>query len=327
MNLTMQTITDEVQATGFGAEPLEKVLRLMGLLDALGSHPFLKTRLALKGGTALNLFYFTVPRLSVDIDLNYIGAVDRDVMFTERPKIEQAVEAVCMREGLSIKRVPGDHAGGKWRLTYTGVKGIQGNLALDMNYMLRAPLWPCVTRSCFPVGSQRVIQVRVLDIHELAAGKLAALLSRSAIRDIFDAHALLTMPGLDVTKLKLGFLVYGGINRKDWRTVSIADVVADINSVRTELIPMLSADRVPANHEIPGWTEKLLSECRECLSLLLPLKEHEIEFLRRLNDEGHISPELLTTDLAMQTIIRGHPGLLWKALNVRKHRGLDVVDN
>jgi len=28
----------------------------------------------LKGGTALNLFLLDLPRLSVDIDLNYIGA-------------------------------------------------------------------------------------------------------------------------------------------------------------------------------------------------------------------------------------------------------------
>lgn len=75
MNLTPQALARDVAATGFGAEPLEKVFRLMALLDALNSHPFLKTRIALKGGTALNLFHFNVPRLSVDIDLNYVGAV------------------------------------------------------------------------------------------------------------------------------------------------------------------------------------------------------------------------------------------------------------
>jgi hypothetical protein len=36
--------------------------------------------MVLKGGTALNLFVLDVPRLSVDIDLNYIGAADRETM-------------------------------------------------------------------------------------------------------------------------------------------------------------------------------------------------------------------------------------------------------
>ncbi|HWO21693.1 MAG TPA: nucleotidyl transferase AbiEii/AbiGii toxin family protein [Kofleriaceae bacterium] len=43
------------------------MFRLMGLLDALSSHPFLKTRIVLKGGTGLNLFREGVPRLSMDI--------------------------------------------------------------------------------------------------------------------------------------------------------------------------------------------------------------------------------------------------------------------
>ncbi|MFN2188831.1 MAG: nucleotidyl transferase AbiEii/AbiGii toxin family protein, partial [Candidatus Promineifilaceae bacterium] len=33
-------------------------------------------RVALKGGTTLNLFVFDVPQLSVDIDVNYVGAAD-----------------------------------------------------------------------------------------------------------------------------------------------------------------------------------------------------------------------------------------------------------
>lgn len=282
MNLTPQVLAKEVSATGFGAEPLEKVFRLMALLDALGSHPFLKPRIALKGGTALNLFHFEVPRLSVDIDLNYIGAADRETMLAEKPKVEKALQAVCLREGLTVKRIPGDHAGGKWRLTYSGLKGVSGNLELDVNFMLRTPLWPCTTMDCHPVGSLRAAPVTVLDLHELVAGKLAALLARSASRDVFDAHALLATPGLDLARLRLGFVVYGGINRKDWRTVSIADVTANQNEVQMELVPMLRADIVPDKRNVAVWAARLVAECRARLSLVLPLRAQEMEFLRRL---------------------------------------------
>ena len=87
------------------------------MLEGLRSHPFLKTRLALKGGTALNLFVFDAPRLSIDVDLNYIGTPDREFMLAERPRVEQAVRAVCGRAGIQIQRMPTDHAGGKWRLS------------------------------------------------------------------------------------------------------------------------------------------------------------------------------------------------------------------
>jgi len=83
--------------------------------------------------------------------------------------------------------------------------------------------------------------------------KLAALLARNASRDVFDAHALLVTPGLDPAKLRLAFLAYGGINRKDWRTVSLADVTAQPNEIQMELVPMLRADVAPAKRKQPQW--------------------------------------------------------------------------
>ncbi len=88
------------EATGFQPEPLERVALLFEMLESLHSHPFLKQRIVLKGGTALNAFVLPLPRLSVDIDLNYIGSGDREVMLAERPKVKQTIEAVCARHEL-----------------------------------------------------------------------------------------------------------------------------------------------------------------------------------------------------------------------------------
>jgi len=52
--------------------------------------------------------------------------------------------------------------------------------------------------------------VRLLDLHELAAGKLAALLSRNASRDVFDAVELLRREDLDRAKLRLASSSTGG---------------------------------------------------------------------------------------------------------------------
>ena len=53
--------------------------------DEIAQDPVLSQRLALKGGTALNVFYLDLDRLSVDIDLNYVGALDLAAMERERP--------------------------------------------------------------------------------------------------------------------------------------------------------------------------------------------------------------------------------------------------
>ncbi|MBN1606300.1 MAG: nucleotidyl transferase AbiEii/AbiGii toxin family protein [Polyangiaceae bacterium] len=161
----------------------------------------------------------------------------------------------------------------------------------------------------------------MLDVHELAAGKLAALFSRTASRDLFDARELLTHGGLKRDRLRLGFVVYGGINRRDWRAVSLDDVQASPEDVDQRLIPMLRADVAPAREQIARWTQQLVADCRELLSVVLPLEASERQFLDALNDRGDIVPELVTDETPLQDLIRVHPGLLWKALNVKKHFG------
>ena len=93
MKISAEKLAIEAASAGFRPEVLEKVAQLLGLLEALESHPFLKGKLALKGGTALNLFIFDVPRLSVDIDLNYVGAEERETMLSQRPKSAINLEA------------------------------------------------------------------------------------------------------------------------------------------------------------------------------------------------------------------------------------------
>jgi uncharacterized protein Smg (DUF494 family) len=57
VRLSLDDLQREAAAAGFRTEPLEKVLRLLETLEALRSHPFLKERIVLKGGTALNFSF------------------------------------------------------------------------------------------------------------------------------------------------------------------------------------------------------------------------------------------------------------------------------
>jgi predicted nucleotidyltransferase component of viral defense system len=316
---------EEIQETaatlGFRPDALEKVFRLLSLLETLHSNAFLRPRVALKGGTALNLFLFDVPRLSVDIDLNYVGSGDRETMLADRPKVERAIQAVCAREGLTVKRMPSEHAGGKWRLSFVNTAGSSDTLEIDLNFMLRVPLWPVTTLDSRLLGPAVARQIAVVDRHELAAGKLAALVARNASRDIFDARELLRRTELNRDKLRLAFVVYGGLNRKDWRTVRIEDVAAEPAELKRELVPLLRAEVRPKDAELVTWAEALVSETRTLMNAVLPLEPHELEFVERLNGAGDIAPGLLTGDPAMQETIREQPGLKWKAMNVKKQVG------
>lgn len=320
MRISLPALQEAARVTEFRAEIVEKVIYLLHVLEALQRHPFLAGRLVLKGGTALNLFYFNLPRLSVDIDLNYIGAIERETMLAERPQVEAALQAVCAREDLAVTRVPSDHAGGKWSLRYASALGQGGNLNIDLNFMFRIPLWSPVAMDSTPIGIHQAHAIPVLDIHELAAGKLAALLSRQQARDLFDAHQLLCQRELDATRLRIAFVVYGAMNRIDWRTVQIEQVGFRESEVADRLLPMLTHGMTVPPDEIPGWGDRIVSECRNALGKILPFTPAEREFLDRILDHGEIVPQLLTTNDQLAERIRHHPMLAWKAFNVRQHR-------
>lgn len=318
MKLSQEKLRAEAETTGFRPEVLEKVIHLLNLLEGFRSHPYLKGRLTLKGGTALNLFVFDMPRLSVDIDLNYIGAIEREAMLAERPKVEQAIQAVCAREDFAVQRVPADHAGGKWVLRYASALGQGGNLQVDLNFMFRVPLWDIASQDSRNVGSYQAREIPVLDLHELAAGKLAALLARRASRDLFDAHHLLTQCKLDRDRLRTAFVLYGAMNRKDWRTVSVNDVSFEANEIKHQLLPTLRNDYAGGIGQPDAWARRLVDECRSALGVVLPLSDAERAFLDRLLDHGEIVPSILTADAAWAERIKQHPLLEWKALNVRQ---------
>ena len=208
MKISKHKLIKESGQTGFRPEILEKVWHLMNILEGIYAHPFLKDKLVLKGGTALNLFIFGLPRLSVDIDLNYIGQQNRSEMLKERLLIEKSMEAVFYRENLSVKRIPIKHAGGKWQLKYPSVLTAQGNLEVDLNFMFRIPLWEDQKLSSQVVGDHQIHAIPVLNLHELAAGKLAALFARHASRDLFDIHHLFTKTSVHREPLRLGFVLY-----------------------------------------------------------------------------------------------------------------------
>jgi len=281
---------------------------LINLLNTLNSHPFLKGKWVLKGGTALNLFLLNLPRLSVDIDINYIGETDREKMLAERPGVEQAAQAVFLREGFIIKR------------GYQSITGQPGNLEVDINFMYRQPLYDISIVDSHSFGNFQAKNIPVLDLHELAAGKLAALLSRGQARDLYDCYQILSMHGIKNDYLRIAFVVYGAMNRKDWRTVSIEGLDFDLAELTRQLLPTLNIEILKKNTSPAQFGKKLLNNCKKALSAVLPLKDTEMEFLDRLLDKGEIIPSILTSDKTLIRNIKKQPLLEWKALNVKQYK-------
>jgi hypothetical protein len=73
---SQKALSAQAKELGFITNGLEKMLRLINVLQQLNRDPLLKGSLALKGGTAINLTIFNLPRLSHDIDFDYAIPLD-----------------------------------------------------------------------------------------------------------------------------------------------------------------------------------------------------------------------------------------------------------
>lgn len=104
MNSYNKTYLDQIsQEKGFVRDNLEKVIRLAEILRYINQSPLLQKSLVLKGGTAINLTVFRMPRLSVDIDLDFAQNCNREEMIDTRQEINNELKAYMSNEGYSIK--------------------------------------------------------------------------------------------------------------------------------------------------------------------------------------------------------------------------------
>ncbi len=309
-------------ATGFPAPQLDKVVRLLDLINDVAVHPYLGDRVALTGGTALNMFVLDAPRLSFDLDLNYIGSTDLDTMKAERPRFEATMYDLFDDHGLAVKAAPSSsvHAGGKWQLRYQTPWGQPAGLSVDVNYVRRVPLWAPTRRDSYRLGRWQATDVPVMDIHELAAGKLRAFYDRSLPRDLYDVGLIPHLPGLDPERLRTAFVVYGASARSDWREVCQTHPVVRASDLASQLgTALLDSEAVRTLPEsVDDYRAELTAKAAPAQQMVLPHTRAEQRFLDLVIDHGHVAPELLTDNAALRQRIGAEPWLKWKAINVQQ---------
>lgn len=307
------------EKTGFRSDSLQKQMTLLDLLREINRHPLLSKQFALKGGTAINLFYFQLPRLSVDIDLNYIGNIERETMLEERPKLEKEMKRLIQSRGISVENAPTEeHAGAKWRLRAPSAFGGNFTLEVDLNYIMRIPVWGVELKRPYPLDEDYMFGCRVVSIEELFAGKIKALLDRSAARDLYDVFKLSQVHGsFDMSKLRKNLILFGITCDDDWREKNFHTVDGiDQKMVDEQLNPLRMSNQSVDLDMMKNATKNFLSE-------LLQYDEGEKRFMNRFLDEGIYEPELLFTDVTQSTQLKNHPAVLWKLQHHRKHFGID----
>jgi predicted nucleotidyltransferase component of viral defense system len=164
---------------------------------------------ALKGGTAINLFVRDFPRLSVDIDLTYIGDEPRDEALRLTEEALYRIQTNIEKRFSNIKIHPSSRDGLN-RDIKLFVTQNQTQIKIEANPVIRGTLFPVEVRPLSPKvvnEFETEFEIQIAAISDLYGGKIAAALDRQHPRDLFDIKLLSENEGIS-EETKDGFIVY-----------------------------------------------------------------------------------------------------------------------
>ena len=296
------------EKTGFQKDILEKVFRLADLLKIIYEVDFLKNRLVIKGGTAINFIYFNMPRLSVDIDFNFVSDETREDMLKSRENIDKILTKVFGIEGYEIEKFQ-PYALLQYNLKYRNTAENIDRIKIEINFLERIPVFETVEKK-ISVLDVHEFKVRTYLLEELFATKLRALLTRTAPRDMFDVYMLLKSSlKFDEKTLKKCFIFYFCLV-EDFRKL-VMENINEINSLEIKkfVLPLMKKEKKIDLNEISGKVEKFTHK-------MLALNKNERKFIELFYEQKKIDLNLLFEDVKYNPKLKNHSMLEWRLKNI-----------
>src|SRR5579863_790889 len=161
-----------------------QVKLLLSILPIVNNYP----QLALKGGTAINMFVQPdMPRLSVDIDLVYLNIESRESTLKNVNKLIDDIASTMKNSGMDIRLSKNNE------ISKIFIRNRTTEVKLEINSVTRGVLYECielpVCKSAFDTF-QYDYTTKIVSLKDLYAGKICAALSRKHPRDLFDVKLM-----------------------------------------------------------------------------------------------------------------------------------------
>lgn len=294
---------------GFNRDTFEKVIRLRMILEFMNAQECMREHLLLKGGTAINLTVFNLPRLSVDIDLDFVPNLMRDETAKERERLTEILKGYMSEQGYFLSEASRfSHSLDAFHYNYVNAAGNRDMIKIEINYSLRTHVFPSEDRVFVTDAFGEPIKVRTVAAMEIFAVKTNALLSRAAARDLYDFCNMIDM-GLfseEEDKFRKCIIFYATISAKEvnktFDTSAIDSLV--FSKIKSDLFPVLA---VRDKFDLEGKKQ----QAKEYIASLMKPTEAENDYMERFIAKEY-KPELLFDDAEIVERLRNHPMALWK---------------
>lgn len=315
MQIDKKWLSKVAAQEGFVRDTLEKVCRLTKILQFINSNPLMKDCLALKGGTAINLTVFNMPRLSVDIDLDYSKETDRERMLEDRRLIIEDIEKYMSAEGYQKSdKSKMSYSLDSMIFMYQNAAGIRDNVKLEINYSMRVHIYPLVYRQIQTGGVLEEFEVLSVAGTEIFGSKIKALLDRAAPRDLYDVDNMVKYEVFSGSEerdiLRKCAVFYMAVGNKEVSEKINLSAIDEITwyRIKTDLIPV---KRKREKFDLDETKQRVKDQLED----MMRLTDAESRFLQEFREKKY-HPEYLFEDQAIVSRLEKHPMALWKMQDV-----------
>ena len=297
---------------GFQRDVFEKVYRLKETLKFLNTEPILKEHLLLKGGTAINLTIFDLPRLSVDIDLDYIPNDSRENMLKMRKDISAQLKDYMESEGYFLETGSRkSYSLDAFHFQYVNSSGNRDMIKIEINYSLRAHVLESDVRKITTEAFGQPIEIMTVSPMEIFAAKANALMSRAAARDLYDFNNFVQSKLFLEQKsmLRKVIIFYASVSteeiNKSFDTSGIDGIT--FRKIKRDLFPMLKKEETRNHFDL----DQYKNIAKTYIGELMQATDSEKEYINCF-EKGIYVPELLFEDKIVIERVKNHPMILWK---------------
>jgi len=290
----------------FDPVQLEKVCRISDTLERITQIPFLRERLSLYGGTALNFIHFKeIQRLSVDIDFNYRHQGEEIDWGEIRADIDENIKQILASQGYNDQdiKIEASYPLSRFTIKYTNHQDIHDSFKIETGYMKRIPILANDTYLDFKhIGKETKFKVKTPKHEEIYANKLVTLLDRKTPRDLYDAASISEI-NTDLNTQRKCIIIES--------LMSLKQPITKINPRKIiERIPyderIRTVSRQPSTPDIKETRQKAATYTNKIIN---SLSESEKQCIKTFYKDKKFKPDLLNTKL-LHPDIEKHPGIL-----------------
>lgn len=252
---------------------------------------------ALHGGTAINLFYNNMPRLSVDIDLTYVPLENRE---TALKNISHALERIKHSIEATLKAVKVEH---KKEISKLLISAQKAQIKIEVNKTKRGLIEVSESRILCDKAQDTFdafCEIDVVDIGQLYGGKICAALDRQHPRDLFDMKLFLENATIDKNLMK-GFIYNLISSDRPMNEIIRPNLLDQEHVLKSQFEGMSNIDFT--YHDFEETREQLIKEVNKNLS------SKDKDFL--------MSIKMGEPDWDIYDFME-YPSVQWKLMNIQK---------